>query len=213
MTIEGPSGGVALFNRGNTNNGSYVVQMAGATSVTIKNLELTGGSYGVFAPGDAGSTGLTVSNSVLFANRIAGAFLDAGNDDASFINDTFYGIPDQPNAIQSVGIAINAADVLVTGNLVYDSSSVGITVSGAGALISGNTAYGNATGISATCAGSTASGNTVFDSTSTGIWPAGPSWFPATPSTGKPATPPASPLPRRPERRTTPCLATPRASA
>ena len=55
------------------------------------------------------------------------------------MSDTAYGIPDQPNAVQSVGIAINAADVLVTGNLVDDSSSVGITVSGAGALKSAAT--------------------------------------------------------------------------
>ena len=169
VTIVGPSGAVALFNRGNTNSGSYVVQMAGATDVTLENLQLTGGSYGVYAPAGAGSTGLTVSGSTLFANASAGAFLGSGNDDASFINDTVYGIPDQPGAVQGTGIAINSADALLTGNIVYDSSGVGLALSGASADVSGNTAYGDADGISVSGSGSTVNGNTVFDNTSAGI--------------------------------------------
>src|SRR6185437_14887517 len=64
VTIEGPSIGVALLNRGNTNSGVYVIQMAGATNVTLENLDLTGGSYDIYAPSGAGSAGLTVSSSV-----------------------------------------------------------------------------------------------------------------------------------------------------
>ena len=157
------------MNRGNTNVGAYVVQMAGATNVTLEDLELTGGSYGMYAPAGAGSTGLMVSNSALFANENAGAFVDTGNNGASFINDTVFGIPDQLTEAQDVGIQINAANALVTGSTVYDSSSVGLALTGAAAVASGNTAYGNAYGISLSGPGSTVSGNTVFDSTSSGI--------------------------------------------
>ncbi len=173
VTIEGPNGAVALFNRGNTNGGAYVVQMAGATNVTLENLELTGGSYGIYASSGAGSTGLTVSNSVLFGNASAGVFLDSGNNGASFVNDAIYGIPDQPGAVQSTGIEINAANALLTGNIVYDSSSVGLDLNGANAYVSGNTAYGNHVGISASGAGSIVGDNTVFDNTADGITASG----------------------------------------
>ena len=174
ITIEGYSNPRdpnlrTVLDRANTNSGSYVVQMAGATGVTLENLGLTGGSYGLYAPADAGSTGLTVSGSILFANATAGAFVGSSNDDASFTNDTVYGIPDQPGAVQGTGIAIDSADALVIGNIVYDTSGVGLSLSGASADVSGNTAYGDADGISVSGSGSTVSGNTVFDNTSAGI--------------------------------------------
>ena len=54
-----------VLNRGNTNSGAYVIQMAGATNVTLENLQLTGGQDGLYAGNSASSTGLTVSNCTL----------------------------------------------------------------------------------------------------------------------------------------------------
>ena len=51
VTIEGSTapGDATIFNRGNTNAGAYVFELDGATGVTLENLNITGGDYGVYA--------------------------------------------------------------------------------------------------------------------------------------------------------------------
>ncbi len=120
ITIEGPSTAVALFDRGNTEYGTSVIEMGGATGVTLEDLELTGAYYGLDAPSGAGSTGLTVSNSVLFDNQYAGAFIDSGNAGASFMSDTAYGEP--------YGFVINAASAVLEGNTADDDSGSGMSI-------------------------------------------------------------------------------------
>ncbi len=201
MTIEGPSGAVALLNRGNTNNGSYVVQMAGATDVTIENLELTGGSYGIYAPGSAGSTGLTVSNSVLFGNqsRAPSSIPATTTPASSTTRSTASPISPMPTRARRHRRSTPPMSLL-TGNIVYDSSSDGITSVAPDAAVTGNTAYGNATGISASGSGTTRQRqHGLRQHRRPASPPAGRSWSRATPSTGRPATPRAFPSPAAPQ--------------
>ncbi len=153
VRIVGPSNAGAVLNRGNTNNGSDVVQLAGAIGVTLDDLSITGGQYGIAAASGAGSTGLTVSNCDIYANADTGIFLDASNGDAQVI-----------------------------GNQVHDngfsggSYNGGIYIGGMGDLVSGNQVYGNTVGINASIPYNTAAANlgsiqdnTVFGNQATGI--------------------------------------------
>ena len=47
----------AVLNRGNTNSGSDVIDLAGAKNVTLDHLSLTGGYIGLLADNNAGSSG------------------------------------------------------------------------------------------------------------------------------------------------------------
>src|SRR5262249_6379761 len=82
VRIQGPSSGHALFNRGNANEGSYVVELQQTVNVTVDRLLVTGGYYGVFASSDSHSIGVTISGNTVFGNAQAGIFLDDGNDGA-----------------------------------------------------------------------------------------------------------------------------------
>ena len=66
-----------VLDRGNTSSGSDVLQMAGATGVTLDNLSITGGQYGIYAGSGAGSTGLTVSNCDVYGDTY-GICADSG---------------------------------------------------------------------------------------------------------------------------------------
>src|SRR5439155_15991042 len=155
---------IALLNRNNFNDGNDVIQLAGATDVTLDHLSLTGGQYGVFAPDNAHSTGLVVSNSDLYGNFIAGISLGTTNDDARSLNNRMH---DQV-IFYGLGVYSRADRTEVSGNLVYNNPGSGIEVHGPGTLISGNQVYGNGDGIVALFDGSpadriVASGNTVHD--------------------------------------------------
>ena len=169
IVIEGysnpdDSSQVTLLNRGNTNQGEYVFDLQGATDVTLENLEITGGSYGINASDGAGSTGLTVSNSILDGNLNAGAYIGVGNDNPTFVNDTIYGDPANlyVSASQPEGLGIDANGAVVTGNTIFDSSESGLSVYGSNVQVTGNTVYGNETGIFISGSG-VVSGNKVFD--------------------------------------------------
>ncbi len=149
ITIEGYNdasypGRAAVLDRGNTNGGQYVFQLAGATGVTLEDLAITGGYDGIYAENTAGSTHLTVSNCQVYGNASYDIFLDTSNDYA-----------------------------LLSGNTVYDAST-GISVAGIGDTVSGNTVYATSTGIISFgfsgMAGVTISGNTVSDNSSWGIF-------------------------------------------
>ena len=173
ITIQGPSGQVALFNRGLTSG--IVVQLTGATNVTLADLQLTGGYYGVYAASGAKSTGLTVSNSVLFGNYSEGALLLASNDGATFSHDTVYsnglGTGDRAN---SSGLDIESAGDVVTANVVYNNwIGLYLFAAGPGTVASNNQVYGNTiSGIYANYNGGASlliAGNTVFDNFNDGI--------------------------------------------
>ncbi|MBI84895.1 MAG: hypothetical protein CMJ81_17005, partial [Planctomycetaceae bacterium] len=62
----------SLLNRGNTSTGSYVFELAGADDVTIANLSITGGEYGIHGPSNADSDNVTISGNEVFANSSTG---------------------------------------------------------------------------------------------------------------------------------------------
>src|SRR5207249_9483779 len=164
VRIEGPANGVVLLDRQNSSDGSDVIQLAGAQNVTLDHLSLTGGQSGVFAPDNARSTGLVVSNSDLYSNLIAGISLGATNDDARILNNRLH----EQVIFYGLGVYSRADRTEVSGNLVYNNPGSGIEVHGPGTLISGNQVYGNGDGIVALFDGSpadriVASGNTVHD--------------------------------------------------
>ena len=151
VTIEGPSSGsAAVFNRGNTNSSSYVVQLQSATNVTLEYLTLTGAVDGVAALSGSASTDLTVSDCTIVGNTTDGIFLDASNDYATLTNNLLNGGAGSSGVAQPNGIVLADDYAVVSGNTVEDHSGTGISISGPtalGATISGNMVFGNGTGI------------------------------------------------------------------
>ena len=148
-----------VLNRGNTSSGSYVIQMAGATGVTLEDLQLTGGQYGLYAANTANSTDLIVSNCTFFDNTSADAFLDTGNTGARS-----KAIPCTTRPISAqYGIYVNAAGLIVSGTTVHNFfNGEGIYWTGANSTITDNTAYNNYYGIYSYSSGSMVSGNTAY---------------------------------------------------
>ena len=161
LTIEGPSSGAAIFDRGNTNPLQDVFELAGAANLTLENLEMTGGVYGIDAPNGAGDSGITVADCTLFDNEQAGAYVGTGDDGFTFLDNTIYGNPGSATASQPTGLDIeDAGTTRVSGNEVY-SSTTGIYAPNGGAVISDNTVHDNSQyGIDAFNA--TITGNTVY---------------------------------------------------
>jgi hypothetical protein len=176
LHIVGPSTGpAAIFNRGNASAGSYGFELRGVTNLLLDHLGITAGVNGVYAANGSGSTGLTVSNSTVFANSTTGIFLDVSNDNANLTGDTLYGVPGSASSAQAYGIYLNANSEVVSNNTVYGHSGSGILAAGVGTTISGNLVYGNAIGIYAQVSSPAAvdrdivSGNIVHDNTGAGI--------------------------------------------
>ncbi|MFM8323512.1 MAG: right-handed parallel beta-helix repeat-containing protein, partial [Pirellulaceae bacterium] len=119
VRIEGPALGSAVLNRGNTNSGSYVVELADADDVTISRLTLTGGQYGVYASNSADSDRFRLENSMVTGNS-ANIYIDYSNEDAAFV-----------------------------GNTISNSPGWGIDISGERGRVQGNDVYGNRNGIRA----------------------------------------------------------------
>ncbi len=107
----------------------YVVELAGATNVTLDQLQITGGYDGVYASNTAGSTGLTISNSTITANNAYGVYLDGGNDDATLTGNTVFGIPGSTAQGQTTGLYLASNNDTVSDNTVYQNGGTGIAVS------------------------------------------------------------------------------------
>ncbi len=180
ITIVGPATGPgAIFNRANTNPGSYDIQMTGATNVSLAYLTLTGGLDGLFGSSTANSTSLTVANCTIFGNVSYGIFLDTGNDYANLTGNVLYGDLASNGAKQANGIYLNSGFDTITDNTVYDHTGDGIyddAQGEGGTTISGNLVYGNSVGIdmgqstASTALRSTVSNNIVRNNTSYGIY-------------------------------------------
>ena len=122
----------AVLNRGNTSSGSDVIQMAGATGVTLQYLQLTGGQRGLTG---TGANNLLVSNCQIYGNSQYGVYFDSSSSGVDLTGNTVH-----DNS--SEDIYLLGTNAVVTGNTTYNSS-YGIDVEGAGGTISGNTAYGD----------------------------------------------------------------------
>jgi Concanavalin A-like lectin/glucanases superfamily len=73
------------LNRGNTSTGSYGIELDGAVNVTLSNLSISDGAYGIYSDAGASSTGLTVSNVDLYGN---GTGIDLGASTGRLRHDT-----------------------------------------------------------------------------------------------------------------------------
>ena len=69
----------ALIDRGNTNAGSYAIELQDADRVTLDRLHVIGGYYGVFAGNGARSDDLLVTGRTLYNNSSANISIGTGN--------------------------------------------------------------------------------------------------------------------------------------
>ena len=69
----------ALIDRGNTNAGSYAIELQDADRVTLDRLHVIGGYYGVFAGNGAGSDDLLGDRVILYNNSSANISIGTGN--------------------------------------------------------------------------------------------------------------------------------------
>ncbi len=142
-----------ILDRGNTNYGSYAIELDGATNVTIANVGVTGGYDGLYADQNAASTGLTVTGSSFYANAFAGVDLEVSNDHATFTGDTFAGFTGDTYAGSSYGLYLNNVNDATVASSLAEDAGTGIYVYGARDLIGGpntvdgNTVVSNNTGI------------------------------------------------------------------
>ncbi|WP_083749014.1 right-handed parallel beta-helix repeat-containing protein, partial [Pelomonas sp. KK5] len=128
VKVVGATVGASILDRNNTNGGQYPLQLSGATGVTIQNLKLTGGQYGLVVGDSSGSHGFQLIGNEVYGNTSGGIY-----------------------------IGQNVADGRVTGNLVHDNGGTGIYNQYTLRLvISGNEVYNQGAGISTYSIGSSA---------------------------------------------------------
>ncbi len=142
VRIEGPNvaGAVALLNRGNTNAGSYVVDLAGADDVVIDRLALTGANYGVNAGNAADSHRVTLSHNDIFGHAggpagnltAYGIYVDSGNEDLLISGNRVHNI--SGNTTSTSGIYSKAMRTVIRENDVY-GNPYGINVDPTGSLL------------------------------------------------------------------------------
>ncbi len=169
ITIEGfndptqPSK-FALVNRGSTTSTSYVMELRNADNLTIKNLRLTGGYYGIFTSNTSDSDNVTIRDSWIYNNAFGGILLDITNDNPSVIGNTLFG--SKTSAIsgsQLQGITLNGLNVGVYDNVISDSdTAINVTSTG---LVARNLVVNNLVGISASTSNST-TGNVIIEDNS-----------------------------------------------
>ncbi|HMC10036.1 MAG TPA: right-handed parallel beta-helix repeat-containing protein, partial [Pirellulaceae bacterium] len=168
LRIEGPTSGIALLDRNNRAYTSYGFELIHATNITLDHLQIAHASSGVNAANGSQSTGLVISNSVIYGNDFNGVYLGASNDGAAITGSTLYGFPGQSFFSQGTGINVaNANDVTITNNRIYNSSSI-ISAAGQRITVSGNEIYGGGNAFQLNGSG-TISNNRVHDNSGIGI--------------------------------------------
>jgi Ca2+-binding RTX toxin-like protein len=139
-----------------------VFELCGGNAVTLANLTITGGEYGVLGPDACSSQAFTLRDSRVFANGTSGVYLSSNHAGATIRGNRIH---DQTiSSFASAGISIFGTNVVVADNEVFGNRR-GIEVASptldAGNRILGNLVHNNIeVGISLT-AGTVASGNTV----------------------------------------------------
>lgn len=165
VTIRGYADAVhldraAIIDRGNAAWGNPVIELAGAEGVTIENLTLTGGAYGIYAREAAGSHRLTVRGTTLSGNTTGGLWLERGNDHVLVVdNRVTAALPTSTNA-RSHGVVINATHASVNGNTIYAPSGTGLAISSE-SVVANNEVHGSRLGITAQGANTQVLNNTV----------------------------------------------------
>lgn len=151
-----------LINRGNQSSGSYAIQLQNADNVTLSNLQITGGFYGIAALNGSDSDGVTIQNSHVFYNSFTGIYFEATNDTLTVNGNTLFGADRgvSNNDDQRDGVFILGDNAQVTNNSIFDSSDVAIEVGGGGTRVTQNRLYNNRIGI---VANFSTSGTAVID--------------------------------------------------
>ncbi|RZL38827.1 MAG: hypothetical protein EOP35_04955, partial [Rubrivivax sp.] len=115
VRIVGALHAVTEFNRGNTNGGQYAINIAGASDVTLENLKLSGGQWGVVLGDNSGAHRAVLRNLEATGNTSGGIYVGSNVDDVLVTGNTVH---DNGN---STGIqAQYATRVVITDNEVYN---------------------------------------------------------------------------------------------
>jgi parallel beta-helix repeat protein len=135
-----------VLDRGNTNSGTAVIELQGASDVKLSHLNLTGAYNGIFAASGANADRITVEASNVYGNAGYGVSIDTSND-----------------------------NFLLSGGSVHNNVSTGILLRGDGDRVDGADVYGNAQwGVDASGANAAAAiviaGSKIHDNTAGGIY-------------------------------------------
>ncbi len=184
VTIQGPSGGGAVFNRQNDANvnGEYAFNLQNADNIAFDSITVTGAEIGIYAANGSDSDDLAVRNSQLFGNQLAGILLGFSNDRLSASNNQVYGLPggitldDQTYGISLRDTIDNSGgnDHVIEGNNIFDNS-IGLNLTGLRTEARNNQIHGNSVGIRAYFGASNLSDglritdNEIFSNTAQGI--------------------------------------------
>ncbi len=152
VTIRGNANSPSILNRGNTRPGTQVFGLQNADFITLDQLRLTGAEIGLFAADNSDADDLTITNSQLYGNSYAGAWIGAANDRWNFTSNKIYGLPGGVTTDdQSYGIFYNSSNSTVghriVNNEIYDHGNTGIFRVSSQTLISNNDIHGNRDGI------------------------------------------------------------------
>jgi Ca2+-binding RTX toxin-like protein len=141
VTIQGPAGAIALFNR---NNGSQpVFAFNGIDNATLDHLSLTGGNWGVVHYYSAPqSDNIVLSNLDVYGNSAWGILLAGPGSGRTLLNSKIH------DNDQGVDYEYGA-NVLISGNTVYNNRARSISGSASGGTISGSVVFANGSGIEA----------------------------------------------------------------
>ncbi len=158
VTIQGPAGATAVFDRQNLNeiSSQYVFELQNADNVTFDSLSVTLADFGIFANNSSDSDDVVVRNSRIYGNQTAGILVGVLNDRWTIRNNEVFGLPGgNPIDNQFFGISLrdtidNLAgnDHLIEGNDIFDNS-IGINLAGLRSTARNNEIHGNATGVRA----------------------------------------------------------------
>ena len=173
ITIRGPVVGLHQATLDRNNYGSYAMTLSNADFVTVRDVALTGGYYGMYVAN--GTAWLTADGVTAYNNKQAGVYIeDAASEYATISNGRFYGTPGDDNTDQNRGLDLRGRYPTVTGNALYhtpgqygDGAYIQDTVT---ASVTDNEAWNNSgTGIWIRANQITASGNVVHDN-GTGLY-------------------------------------------
>ncbi|MBI5618467.1 MAG: tandem-95 repeat protein, partial [Gammaproteobacteria bacterium] len=148
VVIQGAQqpGHTTLINRGNTNTGAYVFEFQGADNVTMANLSITGGAYGVVAANTADSDNVTIRNSEVFGNGAWGFSIDTSND---YFTLDDVGVHGNPNG----GAWLRGAGDVVKNSEIYGNGGWGLDTAGNDParpiVVTASSIHDNANGVTA----------------------------------------------------------------
>ncbi len=190
VTIEGYANPAfpdrqTVLDRGNTSLFSYVFELQNADNVTLRQLHVTGGQFGVFIGDGSDSDDVTIADNEFFGLTDSGIYV--GRELGGLVNDrtviTGNEFHDNRYGLRSYGAqtlvgtmvpvasdvrwapaGVTGTGVFADGNLAYNNESIGLAVYGPDAYVGGNIARDNlGIGIGAYSERSTVQANTVHD--------------------------------------------------